>query len=103
MFRCEFCNSAVGEGIKVVKVITETRQKFYPGVNSIGWEIVSERDSCPSCVKSGKAVYVNHPSKPKVRKKKKKNYDDEDSDSGFFVRGRQRRRGSRDNDRRDNR
>jgi hypothetical protein len=74
MFRCEVCLLPIGPGIRAQRVVVETREKKYPirpranrvirlsengkpkesfadDPGGVGWEIVQERNVCPSCAR----------------------------------------------------
>lgn len=52
-FKCNYCNESQPNGIKLNKVVVETRNVTYPrtgdGEAPIGTEIVKEVDLCAKC------------------------------------------------------
>lgn len=57
-FKCQSCNKPQGDGVKPVKVVTETRRVTYHTIikndreyTPEGWEIVKELELCESCAK----------------------------------------------------
>lgn len=94
MFRCDFCNKQLTEGIKPVKVVTEIRDRFYAQYKSIGWEIVAEKNACAECVQSKRAISIT-PTKKKRIKVRRPQVDDKD-DFFFSRRGNSHDRRDRD-------
>ena len=50
-FSCQQCGKQVGSGVKMTKIVTESRRKFYKEHRSkpVGTEIVKEIGVCPEC------------------------------------------------------
>ena len=101
MYKCEFCGKSVGPNQKCHKVLTQARSRIYNREQSVGWEIVKQKDACPVCVAQGIAVDVELPDKPVLPKRERKQVERRSyrsQDEGFYNRrnSRHRRRSGHD-------